>query len=81
MKRTKAQNEVLDTAILETLGDHWWETAESLTRRVRIVAEERGFPIRVIDSTVVGARLRGLKARGKVEGRLLDGYMNEWRKL
>lgn len=80
MKRTKEQNETIDATILSVVTERW-ETASELNHRVKVGAEAAGVPARIIDATVIGARLRSLKARGKgVESRLLDGYINEWRR-
>lgn len=79
MKRTKEQNAVLDAAILSALGREWM-TAQELVPGARHMLIEAGEPLR-IGATDIGARLRGMKARGKVENRFIEeASMHEWRR-
>lgn len=81
MKRTKAQTEAIDAAVLAAFDGDEWATADNLRHAVREELRRIGAGVGPIDSTIVGARLRSLKSRGRVESRLHeDGYMNEWRK-
>lgn len=80
MKRSKEENAVLDAAVLMTITREW-ATADGLLHGVRQALADAGARVGAIDATMVGARLRSLKSRGRVESRIHeDGYMSEWRR-
>lgn len=80
MKRSKEDNAVVDAAIVMMITGEW-ETADSLINGVRQALKNAGARVGPIDTTILGARLRSLKSRGRVESRLHeDGYMSEWRR-